>query len=123
MIISLSETQYINSIMIVVNGSNPRMNSSIKKMLKRYYLIFGKDFLNHVAFIVTRWSYREHDIKDREEEGLTEDFKIEEINKELIELGIRKDSDKLVKVFFVNNKVGNSFKPEDNKNKMEVFEL
>ena len=123
MIISLSETEYINSIMIVVNGSNPRMNSSIKKMLKRYYLIFGKDFLNHVAFIVTRWSYREDDIKDREEEGLTEDFKIEGINQELIELGIRKDSDKLVKVFFVNNKVGNSYKSEDNQKKMEVFEL
>ena len=63
------------------------------------------------------------EIKDREEEGLTEDFKIEEINKELIELGIRKDSDKQVKVFFVNNKVGNSYKSEDNKKKIEVFEL
>jgi hypothetical protein len=41
----------------------------------------------------------------------------------LIELGIRKDSDKLVKVFFVNNKVGNSYKSEDNQKKMEVFEL
>ena len=109
MIISLSETKYINSIMIVVNGSNPRINSSIKKMLKRYYLIFGKDFLNHVAFIVTRWSFREDDIKDREEEGLTEDFKIEEINQELIELGIRKETDKKIKVFFVNNMVGKSY--------------
>ena len=62
-------------------------------MLQQFHQIFGQDFLSHIVFIFTRWSYREDDIEDREEEGLTEDFKINEINQELIELGIRKETD------------------------------
>jgi hypothetical protein len=37
--------------------------------------MFKENFLNHVAFVFTRWSYRNSEILDREDEDITESSK------------------------------------------------
>jgi hypothetical protein len=38
-------------------------------MFKTFHKMFGKDFLSHVAFIITNWSYSKGGIRDRERGG------------------------------------------------------
>ncbi len=88
-----------------MDGENSRINFSIKKMLKLLHSIFRDNFLSHVAFIITKWSQSKKDIEIRKSRGATEDLKISDINSELIELGIRKETDEIVKCFFINNMI------------------
>lgn len=92
-------------------------------MLKLFHEIFGQEFLSHVTFIITRWSYRQKDIEDREEEGSTEELKNHEINEELVELGIRKPTDKPVETFFINNRLGMSNRKTFDIKKFEEQEI
>ena len=48
-----------------MDGENPRINFSIKKMLKLLHSIFRDNFLSHVAFIITKWSQSKKDIAIR----------------------------------------------------------
>ena len=73
-----------------MDGENSRINFSIKKMLKLLHSIFKENFLSHVAFIITKWSQSKKDILIRKKREAFEDRKINDINNELIELGIRK---------------------------------
>ena len=41
MILRLSEIDYVNSIFIVMNGQQPRINKNVKDMLLKFYKIFG----------------------------------------------------------------------------------
>ena len=61
---------------------------------------------NHVAFVITRWSYGKKEILLRERRGMSEDLKTRQINESLIELGIMKETDDPIKCFFIDNAIG-----------------
>ena len=44
-------------------------------MLRKFHEVFEKDFLNHLAFIITRWSYNPRDIKERLNDKLSDEKK------------------------------------------------
>jgi hypothetical protein len=44
-------------------------------MLKKFHEVFEKDFLNHLAFIITRWSYNSRDITERLNDDVSEEKK------------------------------------------------
>lgn len=47
----------------------------MKKMLIKFHEIFEGDFLNHLAFIITRWSYNSRDIKERSNDNVSDETK------------------------------------------------
>jgi len=44
-------------------------------MLIKLHKIFGDKMKNHVAFVITRWSYGKKEILLRERRGMSEDLK------------------------------------------------
>lgn len=65
MILRLQHLEYVNSILIVLNSQQPRIDANLQKMLKNFYNIFGPDFKAHIAFVFTRWGTGKKDVKKR----------------------------------------------------------
>ena len=59
-------------------------------MLMLFHEIFGPNFINHVAFIFTKWSKAKRDVKLRQKNGDTEVLKRTSFVKKLVECGIIK---------------------------------
>lgn len=80
------KVEYLNAFVLVLNSANPRLDDSLKAMITTFYNMFGKQFLNQLIIVFTRWSYEEKEILKRSEIGETEEFKQYEINNELSSL-------------------------------------
>ena len=88
------EIVVLNAFVIVINAQNPRLDDSMKSMLKLFAEMFTLDFLNQTLIVFTRWPFDEKEILRREQNGDSEENKTAEINQKISELLI-KDKDGL----------------------------
>ena len=66
MVEELTKLGHINVFLIVVNGSNPRFDHALIKMINLFIGMFGKDFLErNTVFEFSNWSYDTKSIKRR----------------------------------------------------------
>jgi hypothetical protein len=80
MILRLQEIEYVNSIFIVMNGTESRINNSMKLMLSDFHNIFGDKFVDNLAFIFTKWGYNKRDTAKRLRSGDSEELRIKSVN-------------------------------------------
>ena len=87
MVNKLWEIKYLNTFLIVINGSNPRFDQHRKQMIRKYQNIFGHEFLErNTVFAVTHWPHDERSVKSRKRTGMpNEETWTHELNKTLSE--------------------------------------
>ena len=57
---------YVNVFLLVINGANPRFDSSLISMLKVFHKMFGKTFLqDNGVLAITNWAFDSKSIKRR----------------------------------------------------------
>jgi len=61
------ELVYTDTIVLTLDGSTPRFSSGLFDMLKQMTSIFGSKWWDYMMVGVTKWSYDQADIDDREE--------------------------------------------------------
>lgn len=99
------EVKTLNAFVIVLNSSNPRLDDSLKSMLKMFSSSFGLDFLKQTIIVYTRWSYDERTEKIRNENGENEEEKEREVNEVLSSLLSYSivDSNINIRCYFIDN--------------------
>ncbi len=51
--------------MLVMKGTDMRLDASLQQMLREMEALFGEDMWNHVVIGVSFWSFDEDDVQDR----------------------------------------------------------
>lgn len=77
--------EYVNSIVLVVNGENLRFSTSLQYMIKQFEKAFTPRFYDHSIICLTKWYMDEISIEDREEAGKTEEAVSQELIKKICE--------------------------------------
>ncbi|TRY80565.1 hypothetical protein TCAL_04553 [Tigriopus californicus] len=67
-----NDIRFVHSFVIAFNGESPRMTSSLKSMIRLFEKMFGTEFWKNVILEVTRWSYDERSMSNRESREETE---------------------------------------------------
>jgi len=62
------ELEYANTILLAMDGETPRFSSGLYDMLRQLSAIFGSNWWEYMMIGVTKWSYKQSDIDDREEQ-------------------------------------------------------
>jgi GTPase Era involved in 16S rRNA processing len=76
----------LNAFIIVINGSNPRLDEPMKAMLKGFAEMFNVNFLKQTLIVFTRWPFDEKEKLRRKENNDCEEMRTNEINKKIGEL-------------------------------------
>jgi len=79
----LRSLEYINAIVLVMNGQNPRFSTSLQKMIKQFERAFTPKFYDHSVICLTRWFMDKESVAEREEDGHTETQVAAELNTKL----------------------------------------
>lgn len=97
----------LNAFVLTINGSNPRLDDSIKSMLKSFAEMFGVDYLKQTIIVFTRWPYDEKEVLRRKENKDSEEGRELEINKKISELLGFDTLNHPIKCFFLCNSYNN----------------
>ena len=54
-----------NTLLLVMKGTDMRLDASVQQMLREMEALFGEDMWNHVVVGVSFWSFDEDDVEDR----------------------------------------------------------
>ena len=70
MVGEMKKLEYINSFVILFNSQQPRLNDSLRAMIKIFTQIFGAErFYRNVILGFTRWDHSEKAEKKRKKSG------------------------------------------------------
>ena len=72
-----------NTIMLLINGEETRLDSSLQQMLREMQALFGESFWKHTIIGVSHWPYDINSIMQRNHTGKTEEWFSEQWNTEL----------------------------------------
>jgi predicted GTPase len=89
----MKQLEYVNGIVMVVNGQNPRFSTSLQLMIQKFEQAFTAKFYDHSMIVMTRWYMDEDSVVEREEDGRSEEKVTEELNQKISSsdrLGCRK---------------------------------
>jgi len=75
-----------NVFLLSFNAQDERMNTATQQMLREMEALFGYAFWNNTILEATHWAYDQKSIWDREDEGHTEEWWINDKNENLREL-------------------------------------
>jgi len=62
------ELEYANTILLAMDGETPRFSSGLYDMLRQMSAIFGSQWWDYMMIGVTKWSYKQSSIDERQEE-------------------------------------------------------
>jgi hypothetical protein len=54
-----------NTLLLVMKGTDMRLDASVQQMLREMEALFGEDMWNHVVIGVSFWSFDEDYVEDR----------------------------------------------------------
>ena len=74
-----------NTIMLLINGEETRLDSSLQQMLREMQALFGESFWQHSIIGVSHRKYDMGAIMERNHSGKTEEWFLDQWNKELEE--------------------------------------
>lgn len=77
--------EYVNSIVLVVNGENLRFSTSLQNMIKQFEKAFTPRFYDHSIICLTKWYMDDNSVEEREEDGKTEESVSQELTKKICE--------------------------------------
>lgn len=81
----MRQLEYVNSIVLVVNGENLRFSTSLQNMIKQFEKAFSPRFYDHSIICLTKWYMDEDSIEEREDDGKTEEIVSQELIKKICE--------------------------------------
>jgi predicted GTPase len=81
----MRELEYVNSIVLVVNGENLRFSTSLQNMIKHFEKAFSPRFYDHSLICLTKWYMDEDSIEEREEDGKSEEAVAQDLIKKICE--------------------------------------
>lgn len=83
----LKKMAHINLFLIVVNGSNPRLDQSLVAMLQIFQGMFGNEFIEqNTVFEFSNWAHHQKAQKSRSKQGKDEAYWSDALNKKLREI-------------------------------------
>jgi predicted GTPase len=79
----MQKLEYVNAIILVVNGQNPRFSTSLQNMISQFEKAFSSRFYEHSIICLTRWYQDEDSRAEREEDGRTEEKVTEDLTSKI----------------------------------------
>mmetsp|Transcript_15281 Transcript_15281/g.23011 ORF Transcript_15281/g.23011 Transcript_15281/m.23011 type:complete len:1048 (-) Transcript_15281:291-3434(-) len=80
---TMQKLEYVNSIVLVVNGQSTRFSTSLQKMIKEFEKAFTNKFYEHSFVVLTKWFMNADAVEEREEDGQTEETVAKDLNEKL----------------------------------------
>jgi hypothetical protein len=65
-----------NTLLLVMKGTDMRLDASLQQMLREMEALFGEDMWNHVVVGVSFWSFDEYVVQDRNRYKLSNGYSI-----------------------------------------------
>ena len=71
MVNELKPLEYMNAFLILFNSQNPRLDESLRAMIKIFTQVFGREgFFDSVVLVFTRWDHSEKAERKRQKSGI-----------------------------------------------------
>ena len=68
-IIIIESVKSANTLLLVMKGTDVRLDSALQHMLREMEALFGEEMWNHIVVGVSFWSFDEDDVEDRNRYG------------------------------------------------------
>ncbi len=65
-----------NTLLLVMKGTDMRLDASLQQMLREMEALFGEDMWNHVVIGVSFWSFDEDVVEDRNRYTLSNGYSV-----------------------------------------------
>ena len=62
-----------NAMILLINGEEERLDSSLQQMMREMQALFGEDFWRHTIIVVSHWAYDAQSVAERNFTGKTEE--------------------------------------------------
>ena len=62
---SIDSVKSANTLLLVMKGTDMRLDASLQQMLREMVVLFGDEMWNHIVVGVSFWSFDLDDVEDR----------------------------------------------------------